>query len=789
MRTIKVPRSSNGERRTLFINNFKGVDYASSPLDVAQSRAVEMSNLHLDDGILRKRNGAKRVDYEQIAILDATSAWGMRIYLLATGEVVFVGERNRYGFPLPDCIGYNIKIYNDKAYVFTSRGIYVFSYENGSVVQAEAPDATYVPTISIGGGVNERGIAHDSINLNQTHYYTQDVDSTREWSLAKETEIQWAETASDTIDDKYLVTYYVKVGENGLSELGEFITFPLVGRYCFGGVSLDLTPSVSAGYKLVTSQTVKTLYRGISGGEIQNGAYVDLDAVAVSYNGDKETETVIYERAGYFVREGVEKCYVLIREDFVAKYSAQIDSQFGIEKAVFSGRHLVTYATYKLWESFSTSKISAVFGSEANENRLFLANENLVFYSDVNNFSYFPEENVIQCGAKGSPITAMCKISDGTLAVMKEDYSGDKSIYYISYNLQSNTVAGIDVVTERFTAKAGATGFGAVNDRCFVNFADDYVFLTDKGLYAIVSNANISTDIRYMRERSRTINPKLLRSDLRAACCYVFKNKLFISDGERTYIADARYRYTVEADMDDTYNYEWFVWDVGAKVFFEINGALAYVSTDGKAYVFTDTFYDSEAYFIGEGVISDVDSDGFYAVSVTERDKFVVGNVLHGSEDNVITEVKQSESGDVLIKLQYPNVVNDYSYVETFTPVTSEWHSPYYDLGASYYVKTLKAVGVGVEPDIQSEMKFIYKTSAKRAERVVDYGEGLDFTNLSFYDFTFTVNDFARNNVWAVRNRNVNYVCFAIVSSAPKDSAFNNVTFEYEIIKKLRGVR
>ncbi len=845
MRTIKVPQPSNVERKNLFINNFKGVDYASSPLDVVKNRAVEMLNLHLDDGILHKRNGARQIDdYE--GINGVASAWGMRIYH-SKNTLYFISnntEVNQITYDGTEI--YNVKNYNDKIYVFTNKGIYSYAYvyndkdKKCEIKKESSPDSVYIPTIALGGGVNTVGHYLGDLNL-----------LSDDKNLAQEINIDWSIINKENIND-HAVTYYeyVILGTNlnmHKVTFGHFIPFPLVGKYTGKNLTFMLTANCkleladaeetegSEGEKLPSSQFSPEQY--IDGTGIRKGLTKKLKAFfkgkltlgepikdweevtdvegevttrtqQITANGVQiitKTEKVKLDVLGYFVQDVEGDCnWILVHKEFFEQKLSDITDKGKLSKyATFEGQIDRTETTIKLCEKIKSANISAVFGSEGNENRLFIAKDNYVFYSDVNNFAYFPEGNVIRCGAEGSSITAMCKISDGTLAVTKEDYSGDKSIYYISYNLQTDTVADIPVTVERFTAKAGATGFGAVNDKCFVNFADDYVFLSDKGLYAIVSKANISTDLRYMRERSRTINPKLLRASLSDACCYVYKNKLFISDGERTYVADARYRYSVDADMDDTFNYEWFVWDIGAKVFFELGDKLAYVSKDGKAYYFDEGFSDSKLIAVAEGELvsgNEIDlSDDCNSATVSENiyEQISVGDIYRNSGQayEIIKKSSDGSTNSLMLKsLGSCNYGCD-DTIEHFTPVVASWISPYFALGGNYYVKTLKAIGVGLEPLIESEVKFAYKTASEMSNNgIATYdaktdGGTVDFDNFDFGNMTFNVNSFAKNNVWRVHKRGVNYVSFEFSSEANKDCSVNNVMFEYLITKRLRGAR
>ena len=52
---------NNIDRKVFSLKDFRGVDYASSPLEVKPYRATDMANLLLRDGQLQKRYGFKQV--------------------------------------------------------------------------------------------------------------------------------------------------------------------------------------------------------------------------------------------------------------------------------------------------------------------------------------------------------------------------------------------------------------------------------------------------------------------------------------------------------------------------------------------------------------------------------------------------------------------------------------------------------------------------------------------------------------------------------------------------------
>ena len=56
--SIRVSQSlSLKERKVYTFDNFRGVDFSTSPYKVAQNRAISAENLLYENGTVRKRNG------------------------------------------------------------------------------------------------------------------------------------------------------------------------------------------------------------------------------------------------------------------------------------------------------------------------------------------------------------------------------------------------------------------------------------------------------------------------------------------------------------------------------------------------------------------------------------------------------------------------------------------------------------------------------------------------------------------------------------------------------------
>ena len=137
-------------------------------------------------------------------------------------------------------------------------------------------------------------------------------------------------------------------------------------------------------------------------------------------------------------------------------------------------------------------------------------------------------------------------------------------------------------------------GEGVVSRYACANFAGDNIILSRNGVFGIVLAENVATTERYTRERSRSINERLKRhADLSEAVGIVYKNRYYLAIDDVCYIADSRYKYTREDDIDGSYNYEWWFWDnVPVRVWANIDNTLYFGSADGQICVFDDEYTD-----------------------------------------------------------------------------------------------------------------------------------------------------------------------------------------------------
>ena len=127
-----------------------------------------------------------------------------------------------------------------------------------------------------------------------------------------------------------------------------------------------------------------------------------------------------------------------------------------------------------------------------------------------------------------------------------------------------------------------------------MNFAGDSLILSQNGVFGVVLANNVATAERYTRERSRSINERLrTHENLFDAVAIVYKNRYYLALDGVCYVADSRFKYTSEDDIDGSYNYEWWFWEnIPARVWANINNKLYFGTPDGQVCVFDNEYTD-----------------------------------------------------------------------------------------------------------------------------------------------------------------------------------------------------
>jgi hypothetical protein len=252
-------------------------------------------------------------------------------------------------------------------------------------------------------------------------------------------------------------------------------------------------------------------------------------------------------------------------------------------------------------ERIGGCRFGTVFGVDGASDRLFLTGnprmKNVEFFSQVDDYSYFPDTSTVTVGSNDAAIVGYLRLSDGTLAVFKEKKDmGEATIYYRTgrYQTYTDEDGDLDRIDAVFTTVAGNMGEAMISRFASRDFGGDKLFLSENGVFAVTLSENIVVGERYSRERSRRINARLTKeAELGEACAIVHKNKYYLALNGNVYVADARYRSTHSDNMDSAWGYEWyFLSGIPARVLAEVDGTLWFGTEDGRLCLFDDQYTD-----------------------------------------------------------------------------------------------------------------------------------------------------------------------------------------------------
>lgn len=606
---IRVSTSvSLKERKSLQLGDFRGVDFSSSPLRVATSRATDIKNFISEYGVNRKRNG-----------------WNELIRI-------------------KDSQGNDLKING------------IFNYQNGSVKR----------TIVHAG----KKFFVLNYNADSKEYYTTDITNTSTYSDAavipsyiKDQRSQcfiskarlyiigcgdflvygtWDGTNYElrrvfNNEDTYIPTTTISIDNDSVTDDTNRATLD----------DINLLTNKRINQLLGVDETNKTFT--LDSGEIDANSAVAIRLETL--NGTTPIEKTI-------TNSGTDKTILYDGDTSVGSINfatGQITFSINTKPQIADRDNI--FVTFQKTNSNYIDRIrkcefGILFGTNGSSNRLFLSgNEDYPeydFYSEVDDFTYFSDINYAVLGSSAYPIKAYARLSDSTLAIFKEDNSQEATVYFRtgSDNDYYDSAGNLINTTTIFPTTAGSIGEGVKSRYAGANLSGDVLILSPNGVFGIVLGDNVSTQERYAKERSRYINEKLKQHEnLSEAVGIAYKNRYFLSVDDVCYVADARFMSTEDGDMGDTYNYEWWFWDnIPARVWSIIDDNLYFGTATGQICVFDSDYADRSYYKTSAGQISvNIVNNGFIygnlGVELVENDriKFLTSGLYEIVLNNIDT--------------------------------------------------------------------------------------------------------------------------------------------------------
>lgn len=221
------------------------------------------------------------------------------------------------------------------------------------------------------------------------------------------------------------------------------------------------------------------------------------------------------------------------------------------------------------------------------DNRVFFSGNqdypNVVWHCSLNEPSYCSDLDYYNEGLDLAKVTGLVA-GNNALWVFKEPSQANTAVFY--HNPALDGEYGKIYPSVHSSIATGCVG-GAIN------FNDDIVFFSDRGMEAI--NGDVTTE-QAIAHRSAMVDAKLLaEEDYSKMILEEWEGYLLVVIGNRVYLADSRGTFANENHME----YEWFYWnfDKTIRSTCVYNGIL-YLGTDDGIYTLTDNAGAVESYWV-----------------------------------------------------------------------------------------------------------------------------------------------------------------------------------------------
>lgn len=821
------------DRKIYTLSDFRGVDYSLSPLEVKPYRATDMANLLLKDGVLHKRKG-----WEQLIKMPSydtpTDIYSFGNVIIVRclseskeGSVYYsVDLNNEHVTEVARTKG-NAKhamVYEYKGSLFVSDGTYhkLCYGETGSlksvlldksygewITAADGfleltPDAPYVPTTTI--NITSLDASESIINA-YPRTRNEALNLLSGWRKNRLIYENPTQVRRYKLDGSPFTSFDLNNDEEFSLKRRPVLMMQKGDekkQFIFNAAVEAIGNTGYLYWRCKVSDCYNESGEGVEAVELCLGKYNTLAKRGVL--GLTEDESI---SAGSNQDIG----FLIIPKDFRPwKKEDTWDYDDIIMTLVYFNDHDIQRVALnyviKQEELFSHNmpSIGILHGVSGANDRLFLAggsetSKHTVFYSENEDLTYFPASQQLICGDTNSAISALERLSDGSLAVFKDVSSlKETSVYYITGQSVSMGAGleGNEYYADLFTVSGGTINENGVSAHSTISYDGDSLFSSKDGVYAVVLSDNINSKERYARERSRPIATKLKEHDLTNAAAVVFDDQYWLSVGDgsgEVYVADSKYKYSTENTQTNSYNYEWFrLTNIPAVSFIERGNELYFLSADGWICKFQDGYTDIYKITSGDGNLAVATlSDGKRVVIFNGELYELIKSAAYAVDDasvqweimNIRTEILDGEEINVFDLPEYSEVEDGAIGLKFHVAVKSYWTSSVMNLGSSIYRKNLWAISASATPTSKGKINIGYKT---RRENVLEGINAFNFGDVDFSMFTFDCGGFVNAFRQRIFERGLVYMQLMYSSDSVGDSVVHELSVEYAVTNKNIGI-
>ena len=260
-----------------------------------------------------------------------------------------------------------------------------------------------------------------------------------------------------------------------------------------------------------------------------------------------------------------------------------------------------------------------LFGVGGAADRLFVSGNpdpafrNYDWYSGQYDATYWPDTGYATVGSAAAGVVGYT-IVDNYLAAVKGEGESDRSVVIREGNLVNSEPA--------FPVVNTLQGPGAVAPWSFVQLANEPLFLTRLGVYALTTS-DVSGS-RYSQGRSYYLDGRLRREEnLSEAFGFVYNDLYWLCINDAAYVLDSLQPLSAEKSAPySTRQYAGFYrTNLPARVMWEEDGRLYFGSEEGVVYCFYTDSRDPKSYNDDGKAIEAYWTTGYISGSVFDRDK------------------------------------------------------------------------------------------------------------------------------------------------------------------------
>lgn len=539
MAQMKVP--DTGKMYSTHYSSLKGVDYSCDLTEVDRKRTPTGLNMISDNG----GNPIKRKGWRVDADVNCGKIFEIIFNEDNVGEYdplkkYIIGETGIYAVVTKDgeqsivtMLAKNIStsryfMFNSEVYVFVNGGMYKLEGTEAKPIE----DAAYVPEVTISKNPDGTGgMSLEAINLL--------TPARKVGFLGNDKDTKYYIYPTETRADerfKYIVADSIKVealSTDGWNETTEFTkpeTKEVVGKDILGN---EKTFTVCEGY--------------ITFNAVQKPLVAGQDNVRITFESFDNTPSVEDDENSIKVGQYKEERLDLMNTTACMTYGYS-----------------------------AVDRVFIVGGKQKNR----------VYFSDVNEPMYYPDENYLVVGHDSNGIVGLHRVS-GYLAAVKEDSAIEGTVFLISGAYLNDDMY--------FKVTPTSAGTGAIASKSFSTLIDEPLFLARDGVYAIANY--YTTTEKVLRNRSRYLDRKLSKEpNLKDACSCVWNRYYLLAVNDHCYVLDGRNKSQDKLNNTD-HLYEAYYWEnIPACVFYVYDGDLYFGTKDGRLCRFNTDIDNRTAY-------------------------------------------------------------------------------------------------------------------------------------------------------------------------------------------------